>query len=418
MKLFYLLPAILFSLLSAKNDGTPDKNFVKDNFAFAEVQLGNMLKEVQPQDSRYPRTIDKTGKLVTTNIYDWTPGFFPGSLWYVYEYSKNETFKEEAIKWTEPLKPLEKFTGHHDLGFMVYCSYGNAYRLTGNENYKQVLINAAKSLSTRFSPVTGCIKSWEGFKSWQSNTVYNFPVIIDNMMNLELLFFASKVTGDTSFKHIAVTHAATTMNNHFRPDYSSYHVVCYDSTNGKVMARETAQGYADNSTWARGHAWAIYGYTMTYRETKDARFLKTAKGLADYYINNPSLPADKIPVWDFNANQAGYKPGANSNANNVTTSYRDASSAAITASALLELSTYTKGKESKKYKDVAIKILQSLSSPAFRAKPGTNGNFILEHSVGSIPHKSEIDVPLVYADYYFLEGLLRYQRLQEGKKLF
>lgn len=418
MKFFYLffaaLPAMLFTGCETKTN----KDFVKDNFDFAGTQLSNILKEVQPQDDKFPRTIDKEGKLVAPGIYEWTTGFFPGNLWYTYEYSQDKRFKDEAIKWTEQLKPLETFTKHHDLGFMMYCSYGNAYRLTGDESYRQILINSAKSLSTRFNPVTGCIKSWERFKSWHGDSTYYFPVIIDNMMNLELLFFASKVTGDTSFRNIAVTHATTTMNNHFRPDYSSYHVVCYDSTTGKVIARETAQGYADNSTWSRGQAWAIYGFTMTYRETKDSRFLNTAKGLADYYINSPALPADKIALWDFNANQEGYTPGVNSNANKVTEKYRDASAAAVTASALLELSTYTEGEASEKYKDVAIKILQSLGSAAYRAKPGANGNFILEHSVGSIPHNVEIDVPLVYADYYFLEGLLRYHRLQDGKALF
>jgi chondroitin AC lyase len=299
----------------------------------------------------------------------------------------------------------------------MYCSYGNAYRLTGNEAYKNILVQSARSLSTRFNPVTGCIKSWNSFKSWHGNKTYNFPVIIDNMMNLELLFFASKATGDTSFRHIAVTHAENTMKNQIRNDYSSYHVVCYDTITGNIAARETAQGYADNSTWSRGQAWAMYGFTMVYRETKDRRFLKTAEGLADFFIHHKNLPADKIPYWDFNALQNGYTPGVRSNAKNINTLYRDASAGAIVASALLELSTYSTAK-GKEYRETAVKMLHSLASPAYRAPLGKNGNFLLMQSVGSIPHNNEINVPLVYADYYFLEALLRYDQLLKGKKLF
>jgi unsaturated chondroitin disaccharide hydrolase len=391
--------------------------FVKENFTYAGKQLKNMLTATENNKLAFPRTINKTGKLVTTNMYDWTPGFFPGSLWYAFEYSKNADLKTAAVQWTESLEPLKTFTQHHDLGFMMYCSYGNAYRLTGNEDYKNILIQSARSLSTRFNPVTGCIKSWNIFRSWHGSKTYNYPVIIDNMMNLELLFFASKVTGDTSFRHIAVTHAENTMKNQVRKDYSSYHVVCYDTITGKVAGRETAQGYADNSTWSRGQAWAIYGFTMVYRETRDPRFLKTAEGLADFFMHHKNLPADKIPFWDFNANQQGYMPGVRSHANNVKQLYRDASAAAIVASALMELSTYSRTKGNK-YRSFAVKMLHSLSSPAYRAPLGNNGNFLLMQSVGSIPHNTEINVPLVYADYYFLEALQRYDLLIKGKKLF
>ncbi|HOZ98067.1 MAG TPA: glycoside hydrolase family 88 protein [Niabella sp.] len=397
-------------------------DFIKENFSNAEKMLTALLstanKNFDTKNGAFPRTINKEGKLVTTSMYDWTPGFFPGSLWYTYEFTKNEALKSEAVKWTEKLESLQHFTEHHDLGFMMYCSYGNAYRLANKPAYKNILINSAKALSTRFNATTGCIKSWNRFKSWHGNATYYYPVIIDNMMNLEMLFFASKVSGDDRYKNIAIKHAETTMKNHFRPDFSSYHVVCYDSTTGKVVARETAQGYADNSTWSRGQAWAIYGFTMTYRETTDDRFLKTAMGLADYFIKNKNLPKDGIPYWDFNAYQAGFTPGVKSNANKVSKDYRDASAAAITASALLELSTYVTGSKIGEYKKAALKMLHSLASDSYRAKAGTNGNFILEHSVGSIPHDNEMDVPLVYADYYFLEALLRYSRLQKGQPLF
>lgn len=403
-----LIGTAFVSLLAFKTDNS-ENDFIRNNYSFATQQIKNMLKETVHQEPlTFPRTTDASGKMISTSMYDWTPGFFPGSLWYSYEFTKDQSLAAAALAWTEKLEPLKDFTKHHDLGFMMYCSYGNAYRLTGKAAYKDILVQSARSLSTRFNPVTGSIKSWNGFKSWHGNKIYSFPVIIDNMMNLELLFFASKATGDTAFRHVAVSHALTAMKNQVRPDYSSYHVVCYDTTNGKVAGRETAQGYADNSTWARGQAWGIYGFTMVYRETKDARFLKTAMGMADWFLDNRNLPEDKVPYWDFNANEAGYTPGINSYANKVTGKPRDASAAAITASALFELSRYA-GEKEEKYKQAAIHMLHTLASPAYRAPVGSNGNFLLMHSVGSIPHHTEIDVPLVYADYYFIEALQRYE---------
>lgn len=405
--------ALCFLLCAFRVRDTDESGFVRQNMEFADHQIKLMLKDIDG-DSSFPRTIDAEGKLVSTSMYDWTPGFFPGNLWYAYEYTHDPVMKAEAIKWTEKLEPLKNFTEHHDLGFMMYCSYGNAYRLTGNEKYKDNLVQAARSLSTRFDPKVGCIKSWNTFRSWHGDKVYQYPVIIDNMMNLELLFFATKVTGDSSFYRTAITHANTTLANQFRKDYSSYHVVCYDPATGKVQARETAQGYADNSTWARGQAWAIYGYTMTYRETKDPKYLKAAIGMANWYIRNKNLPVDKVPYWDFNIREKGYKPGVKSYATKTNIDLRDASAAAITASALFELSTYAR-KESKTYKDAAIKMLHSLAGSAYKAAEGENGNFLLKHCVGSIPHQTEIDVPLVYADYYFMEALHRYDEMLKAK---
>ena len=386
--------------------------FINENISFSQKQLKLLLDTANKVDSLFPRTTGKRGQVVLTNKYEWTSGFFAGSLWYAYEAGKNNELKSEAIKWTEKLEPLKNFTEHHDLGFMMYCSYGNAYRLTGNEKYKQILIQAARSLSTRFSPKTGSIRSWNRFGSWDGQHYYDFPVIIDNMMNLELLFFASKVTGDPSFKRIAVIHAENVMKNQIRPDYSCYHVVCYDPETGKVLSKETAQGYADNSTWARGQSWGIYGFTMAYRETGDKRFLITAKKMADFYISHTNLPSDGVSYWDFNANQAGYLPSKKSHAKETPANYRDASAAAVTASALLELSTLL-AVDGAKYRDAGIKILHSLGSSVYRAAAGQNGGFILKHSVGSIAHGVEIDVPLVYADYYFLEALNRYQKLNK-----
>ena len=414
MKKIIILLTILPSLLFAKSNLIKDSLFISENFKNAQKHLNKMLQVADVKALQYPRTINKNGVLVTTDMYDWTPGFFPGLLWNTYEFNQDDKLQAEAIKWTQSLEPLKNFEEHHDLGFMMYCSYGNAYRITKNKLYKDILVQSARSLSTRYNATTGSIKSWNTFNSWHGNKKYSFPVIIDNMMNLELLFFASEVTGDTSFKHIALTHALNTMKNQIRSDYSSYHVVCYDTLTGKVEGTETAQGLADNSTWARGQAWGIYGFTMVYRESKDKRFLKTAQGMADYFINHPNLPADKVPYWDFNLLEKGYIPGVNSNANNVNDLFRDASAASITASALLELSLYS-GVKGKKYYDFAIQILHSLASANYMATPGTNANFILKHSVGSIPHNGEIDVPLIYADYYFLEALNRYNQMSQGK---
>jgi len=289
----------------------------------------------------------------------------------------------------------------------MYCSYGNAYRLTKEEKYKEVLVQSAKSLCTRFSEKTGCIKSWNYRESWDKKHKWYYPVIIDNMMNLELLYYASEVTGDKSYADVATKHAETTAKYHFRDDFSSYHVVNYDPKNGNVLFRGTCQGYSDNSTWARGQAWAIYGYTMVYRFTKRKEFLDLAKNLTEYWLNNPNMPKDGVPYWDFNAGYKGHLP-ANWALERPAPQVqpRDASAAAIASSALFELSSYLNN--DKRYYNAAVKMLKSLSSPAYLAQPGENGNFILKHSVGSLPHGAEIDVPLVYADYYYLEALNRY----------
>jgi chondroitin AC lyase len=353
--------------------------------------------------------MSNSGRLVTTGKYDWTPGFFPGSLWYLYELTGDSQWRDRAKQWTETLAPLQTFTGHHDLGFMMYCSYGNAERLAPDSTYNKILVRSAQSLATRFSPRTQAIKSWNYRKAWDGTTEWFYPVIIDNMMNLEMLFYASRVSGDPRYRDIAVRHAETTMKNHFRKDFTTYHVVNYDTLSGRVLNQATCQGYSDNSTWARGQAWAIYGYTMVYRETKDPRFLRVAEKATTAYLKR--LPADLVPRWDFNAGMKGYQPEGDSYAVKFPgTELKDASAAAIVCSALFELGQLT-GK--RKYTSLAIKMLHSLASPAYTAKLGTNDDFLLMHSVGSIPHENEIDKPLVYADYYYLEALARYKRLLE-----
>lgn len=406
-----LIPALLVSIMLTGNscqNNTKDndkESFINNTFAQAAKHASNML-HVLPEPVPFPRTIDETGKLVTTPLNTWTEGFFPGSLWYLYEHTKADLWKENAIKWTEALEPNKTFTEHHDIGFLMYCSFGNGYRLTGNERYKEILIESANSLCSRYSDAVGSIQSWDERYAWNKKDFWQYPVIIDNMMNLELLYFASKVTGNPRYAEIATKHAEKTAAYQIRDDYSHYHVVSYNPETGEPMFRATAQGFADNSTWARGQAWAIYGYTVVYRETKDPKFLAIAKSCADFWLNHPNLPEDMVPYWDFNAGEEEYVPEWKYDPLQFTQIPRDASAAAITTSALFELAGYAE--DGDKYYNAAVKTLHSLASPFYMAAEGTNGNFILQHCVGSIPHGVEIDVPLVYADYYFLEALTRY----------
>ena len=408
-KCFVFLALCTFLFSGCTSGGEKgDKGFVTQGFERAEQQLSAQIEAV-PDSTSFPRTMSKDGERVVTRRNDWTEGFYPGCLWYIYEYTGKDEWKKAATKWTETLEPLKKLTTHHDIGFLMYCSFGNAYRLTGEEKYKDILIESARSLCTRFNEKTGCIESWNYRKAWNGKDEWYFPVIIDNMMNLELLYFATKMTGDSTFYAVANKHAETTARNHFREDYGSYHVVDYDENTGEVLHRATCQGFSDNSTWARGQAWAIYGYTMAYRETKRKDFLDMAVRVAEFWLNHPNMPEDGIPYWDFNAVQKGYVADWSYDPKKFKVMPRDASAAAIVASAFLELAGYVP--DGDKYFQTAEHILQSLSSPGYLATPGTNCNFILMHCVGSIPHDSEIDVPLVYADYYYLEALTRYDNL-------
>lgn len=348
-----------------------------------------------------PRTIDTLGNIVYVPIDDWTSGFFPGSMWLDYDLTGDEKWKGLAEKYTEALDSVKYLKWHHDVGFMIGCSYLTGYRLCGQPEYKDVIIEAAKSLSTRFRPGAGVIQSWDADRGWQGTRGWECPVIIDNMMNLELLFEATRLSGDSTFYNIAVSHADQTMKNHFRADNSCYHVVDYALKNGKVRSRQTAQGYAHESAWARGQAWAIYGFTTCYRYTGDPRYLEQAEKTLGFFLNDENLPKDLIPYWDFDAPKIPDEP-------------RDASAAACIASALYEMDGYCEGKD---YKALADTIVTHLSGPDYKAEVGKNGNFILMHSVGSIPHGQEIDVPLNYADYYYEEALVRKRNLESGKPL-
>ena len=297
----------------------------------------------------------------------------------------------------------------------MYCSYGNAIKYLNDpakvKEYKDLIIHSSNTALKRYDAKVGVIKSWNEKKSWDNKTVWKYPVIIDNMMNLEMLCYTSDITGDPKYKEVAISHADQTMKNHFRSDYSTYHVVDYDA-NGKAIHQQTNQGFADNSTWSRGQAWAIYGFTMMYRETKKADYLATAQKAAKFYMNNSNLPKDKIPYWDFNAHQKGYNSDVDFTGRNISPIPRDASAAAIVASALIELSQFSEGKDKKQFLDFSKESLKSLSSPAYFADYKTNGGFLLKHSVGSLPHNSEVDGPLTYADYYYLEALTRLKELK------
>jgi len=394
-----LLLTTLISLIifqSCQNQSKKKTGLIEENVRFAAEQysLQTALIEESGKILNPKSFIDEKIKYI--NPQEWTSGFFPGSMWYLYELTGDEKWKQFGIKYTEALDTVKYLTNHHDVGFMIGCSYGNGLRLSKNETYKEVIVQAAKSLSTRFHPQAGIVQSWNVDKGWQSERGWECPVIIDNMMNLELLFDATKYSGDSTFWKIAVTHADKTIEHHFRPDYSTWHVIDYSLADGSVRNKHTAQGFAHESTWARGQAWAIYGYTVCYRETRDPKYLEQAEKAFEFVANHPNLPEDAIPYWDYNAP-------------NIPDEKRDASSAAIMASALYELSTYSK---SEYYKGWADKIMQSLSGAEYRANLGENGNFILKHSVGSIPHGSEVDVPLNYADYYFLEALKRKRDLE------
>jgi len=386
--LAFLITLFMLASASAQTQGLDA--LVSHALKFAQQQARQTVSEIN-DSTKFARSTTPEGKWSTSASRDWISGFFPGVLWYMYEYTKDPFFKQSAERWTAGMANEQFDRGTHDLGFKIFCSYGTGYRLAPSDDYMKVIQQTAQTLILRFNPTVGCIKSWD-------NRKWAYPVIVDNMMNLELLFWAAEHGGSPKLREIAIKHAETTMKNHFRSDGGSYHVLSYDTTNGSVLVRNTHQGYADESVWARGQAWAIYGFTMTYRFTKDPRFLETARRAADYFIER--LPSDNIPYWDFQAPEIPNEP-------------RDVSAAAICASALFELSSYVKEPEKKAaYLDRAKNILRSLCTAPYLAE-GTNSHAVLNHAVGSKPAKSQVDVSIIYADYYFIEAMLRYVQLKK-----
>lgn len=391
------------ALLFAGCSGSSEKStkFIDENIAFAVEQVRPMVDSMDAKVAATgvipsPRTADGN-QTRYTGLEDWTSGFFPGSLWYLHELTGDSQWRDAAVKYTEGMEGNKYYRGNHDIGFMINCSFGNGYRLTHKDTYPDVIVTAARTLSERFQPGAGVIQSWPNWRGWKC------PVIIDNMMNLELMFEATRFSGDSTFWNIAVSHADQTLKHHYRQNETScYHVVDYDPETGEVLHRQTHQGFADESAWARGQAWGLYGYTMCYRYTKDPKYLAQAERIADFWFFHRCMPEDLIPYWDFDDPDIAKVP----------TVPRDASAAAIVASALYELSTYVPDVKSKEYKKLADRTMESLASDAYRAPLGENGYFILMHSTGHKPGNSEIDVPLVYADYYFLEALKRKRDLE------
>ena len=394
----------------------PKIDLVKENMKFAQQQLRFAFDEIgyaivnESTESRAqreekgwgeltnPRNSEPDGTLHLVPAKDWTSGFFPGELWFLYEYTQNNFWKKKAQQHTDILEKEKTNGGTHDMGFKMYCSFGNGYRLTNDERYRNILLQSARTLSTRFKPKAGILRSWDhNREKWQC------PVIIDNMMNLELLFWATKESKDSTFYKIAVSHARTTLKNHFRSDYSCYHVVDYDTITGQALKKNTHQGFAHESAWSRGQAWALYGYTMCYRETKLPEFLKQAQRIEKYLFNHSNMPKDLIPYWDFDAPDIPNEP-------------RDVSAATVIASALYELSLYD-SQNGKKYKANADQIIENLTKQ-YRATLNKDNGFLLLHSTGTKPTNTEVDVPIIYADYYFLEALMRKNKLEETAPLF
>ncbi|MBP5612094.1 MAG: glycoside hydrolase family 88 protein [Bacteroidales bacterium] len=388
MKRILLLLAAVCMLAACSRPAAP--TLLDEINASLDLAVKQSLRMAASLEGRsvLPQTISR-GTLKTSNSSWWTSGFFGGQLWNLYDYSRNDSLRMWAEDYTMRVADQRFTTDNHDVGFMIFCSFGNGYRITGNPRYREIIDTASQSLITRFKPSTGCIRSWDD-RRWQ------YAVIIDNMMNLEMLMWAGKTFQNPVYTDIAVTHANTTMKNHFRPDYSTWHVVSYDTITGVPDRKQTAQGYNDDSAWARGQSWGLYGYTMMFLEARDSAYLRQAEHIADFLIGHPNMPEDKIPYWDYNAPD-------------IPDALRDVSSAAIMCSALIELADYTDAERSATYMAVAEQQLKSMCSPAYRAPLGENCNFLLMHGVGNMPGRSEIDVPLTYADYYYVEAMLRYR---------
>jgi len=366
---------------------------------FASIQLGAAASGCPVTE--YPAYTVSYGACQTKGGAFWTSGFFPGCLWRLYEKTGKPAFIAWARDWTAGLEGQKHSTGTHDIGFLIMESFGNAYRLTMDPSDLEVVLTAAGSLATRYDETVGCIRSWD-WGSWQ------FPVIIDNLMNLELLFFASKNGGPAAWHEMASSHAARSLMHHVRPDGSTFHLVDFDPATGAVPAQSTWQGFSEESTWSRGQAWAIYGFTMVFRETSDPMFLEGARRTADYFIQH--LPADAVPFWDFDAPD-------------IPTTEKDSSAAAIAAAGLLELSGLeTDPIRRELFLRSAKRILRALCTPKAQGGylgAGGPGGFltpgILMHGCYNHPdsfsHGTIPDGSLIWGDYYLLEALLRFEAL-------
>ena len=404
-KSLFFAGLLIFTASCKNSKKEPEAEVVTENSVNIDLQkqlddCENQLEIAVPKLTdltKHPRLIETNAtewKEVANNKLIWTSGFYPGILWYAYDVTGNKKWKDEAIKRTEVFEDFKNITEHHDIGFMMFPAYGLGYEIGQKKEYKDVLLASAQSLASRFNPKVGTIRSWSNkmHPRWQQHIT-----IIDNMLNLELLFWAAKNGGDQKYYDIAVKHAETTMKNHFREDLTSWHVIEYDSINGNILNRHTKQGFADDSRWSRGQAWGVYGYTLVYKETKDKKFLHFAQKITDKYLS--LLPEDMVPCWDFDVA-------------NDPKEEKDASAAAVVASALLDLSTLVENKaDQERYYNAAIKMLKSLGSSNYSGV-GKADSFLL-HSTGAKSLGHEIDVALIYADYYYIEALARLKKMQE-----
>jgi len=390
---FVLTCATIFVLFQAvAQQDKPIQEVVNGALDFSMQQSLRMAAKYADSTEVLPRSF-ANGEMVTSDSRWWCSGYFPGVLWHLYDYSRDDRVLDLARNYTSRIEREQHVTEHHDIGLMLYCSFGNGFRLTGDPHYREVLLTGASSLATRFNPEIGLIRSWD----WNRHR-WQYPVIIDNMMNLELLLWAARASGKEAFREMAVSHADQTLIHHYRTDESCYHVVSYDTLSGHPHVKENFQGLADESSWSRGQAWGLYGYVLMYRETGNPRYLGQALKITDFLINHPNMPDDYIPYWDFNAPR-------------IPDELRDASAGAIMASAWIELSRYVHEELAGRLVNIVETQLRTLASPAYTAELGENGDFILKHSVGFMLENAEVDVPLTYADYYYVEALMRYKRL-------
>ncbi|WP_448248789.1 glycoside hydrolase family 88 protein [Thalassotalea agariperforans] len=396
-KLFTSISTCL--LLATGSLATQAKVWPTDNVEFCHAAFDSAVQQYDDFRKEYTNpskipTSFSNGETKFTNPMGWTSGFVGGSFWYLYEHTQDKSWLETATKWTNALDKQQFNRKTHDIGFIMSSTYGNGLRLTENKAYRPILVNAAKTLMERYNPTIGATFSW----SWGT---WEFPVIIDNMMNLELLFKASEFTGDKTYYDAAVSHATVTMKHHFREDHSSYHLVNYNRTTGLPNHKQTFQGIADDSSWSRGQGWGAYGYTMVYRFTKDEKFLNHARNIVNYILTHKNMPEDLVPYFDYDA--PDYPEIKN---------YKDSSAASLVASALFELADYVEADEAKRYRDAAIKMLRSLSSPAYLAAKNEHGHFLLKQATGHYPANLDLEASLNYGDYYYLEALKRCKALK------
>jgi len=405
VKPILLLSLILAFTRESWSQQLPD-SLIQNALRVSYEHLEASVLEVK-DSTRFPSYAPHNLQWSYFNSGGWTSGFYPGCLWLAYELSGRNEFKTWAKRWTAGLEKEAENTGTHDLGFMFGCSFGNGIKNVSPDEavtYKETLVMAAITLDKRYSPKVGMLRCYWDEPPFSQDTTL-FPVVVDIMMNLELLFWGTEHGAPASLKEHAISHALNTYRDFVRPDGSSYHVVRYNKDSGTIFNKGQLQGQNENSTWTRGHAWFIYGMTVCYRYTKDETFLTKACLLADYFLKR--LTPDNVSAWDFDS-KPEYKDT------------KDASATAIVSSALFELSTYVKDPTRKeKYLDKATAMLAALCSKKYLAE-GEKTNALLLHSTQYLtqPGNQNTDKPAIFADYYFLEAIKRYLIVQKPGRLF